>query len=290
MIGAARQAPWGIAVKAPRSARWASALVASKKEGCPLYPALDWQTVADRRHQATIGCRLHYQAETDSTSTLAASLLPGAPPGMVVVADYQTAGRGRLGRAWLAPFGSSLTFTVILPARHPLWVVPMATGLALVDALAAHGIEGRLKWPNDALVGGKKCAGVLIESASLGRDSWMLIGIGLNVRTVDPSLPLATYLDAHLPMPLSREALLVTLLARLEARLAESAADAAATRSAWKVCLATLGQVARAQGPAGPLEGLAEDVAEDGGLILRLADGSRRTVWAGDVTLARPVP
>jgi BirA family transcriptional regulator, biotin operon repressor / biotin---[acetyl-CoA-carboxylase] ligase len=254
------------------------------------YAELNWRAVAARRANGRIGHPLVYRPEVDSTNLLAASLLPGARPGTVVVAGHQTAGRGRLGRRWIAPAHSSLTFTMVLGPVPSAWVVPMAIGLALVDTLAAYHISADLKWPNDLLVGGRKCAGTLIESKLVDGSYWLLAGIGLNVRAADPSLPDATYIDAHAADPVSREDLLALLLEQLEAWLDQSAADPARTRDLWKARLTTLGTDVEVQVPGGTLRGRADDVAGDGALILELADGTRTVVQAGDVTLAAVYP
>jgi BirA family biotin operon repressor/biotin-[acetyl-CoA-carboxylase] ligase len=253
------------------------------------FPALDWQVVAGRRARGGIGNTIVYLPKIDSTNTYAAALLPGGAAGTVVVADYQTAGRGRLQRPWVASFGSSLTFTVIVAPLQPAWVAPMAVGMALVTALATFDIAADLKWPNDVLIDGRKCCGILIESKIVAGRVWLLLGIGLNVRDADPSLPSATYLDAHVARPVAREDVLAALLEQLQWWLDRGAHDPAQVREIWRSRLGTLGQRVTARMPSGILHGLAEKVAEDGGLVIRLDDGSRRIVQAGDVTLAATI-
>lgn len=252
------------------------------------FPPLRWQEVARRCAGRRLGDPLIYQAEVDSTNAFAARLVPDpATPGAVVVADHQTAGRGRLGRRWLAPPGAALTLTVVLPPLAAAWSLPMIAGLAIAEAAARFGIEAGLKWPNDALIAGRKCAGILIEGRVVRGASWALIGIGLNVRAADPSLPSATYLDAHALQPVPREDLLVALLDRLEHWRERAGTDAGAVHAAWRARLITLGRAVSVRTPAGTLDGLAEDVAPDGALLLRLADGTLRAVRAGDVGMAR---
>jgi BirA family biotin operon repressor/biotin-[acetyl-CoA-carboxylase] ligase len=248
---------------------------------------LRWRDVAEQRAGRSIGDPLIYRPEVDSTNALAAALVPDrAPAGAVIVADHQTAGRGRLGRRWLAPAASSLTFTVVVASLDAAWAVPMATGVAIVDALADAGIAAALKWPNDLLIAGKKCAGILIETKQAHASAWLLVGIGVNVRTVDPSLPDATFLDAHLIAPIAREDLLLALLDRLELWYGRAVRQPDEVRATWRARLATLGAHVTLHAPGGRLEGLAEDVEPDGALVLRLPDGSRRAVHAGDVTMA----
>jgi BirA family biotin operon repressor/biotin-[acetyl-CoA-carboxylase] ligase len=177
-----------------------------------------------------------------------------------------------------------LLFTVVLEGQEPRWAVPMSAGLGIVDALSLSGVAARLKWPNDVLIDGRKCAGILIEGRMAGGTQWLLLGIGLNVRSADPSLPLATFVDAHTPEPVAREDLFVRLLAGLEWWLDRAKADPAGVREAWVANLATLGEQIAVTTSSGTIRGVAVDIAEDGGLIIRLAGGSRTVVRAGDVT------
>ena len=254
------------------------------------YPPLNWHAVAACRAFARIGRLLVYRADVESTNALAASLLPGAEIGTVVVTDHQTAGRGRLSRQWIAPAGSSLTFTVVLGPMEPSWLAPMAVGLALVEAIEAFGIEATLKWPNDVLIDGYKCAGILIESKRVGAALWLLAGIGLNVRRVDPSLSQATWLDAHAREPLSREDLLTLILARLEFWIESGVVNPTQIRDDWKARLLTLGRIVEVHTAGDTLRGVAKDVGPEGTLLVKLDDGTEREVRAGDVTLASSYP
>lgn len=249
--------------------------------------ALDWRAVAALRTGNWLGNHIIYREHLDSTNTLAASLIPmQAPRGTVLVTDHQTAGRGRLGRRWIAGANASLTFTAVLGPITPAWAVPMVCGLATGDALSSVGIASALKWPNDVLVGDKKCAGILIEARNVDGVPWLLAGIGINVRDADPALPDATYLDAHTPRPLRREDLLVAVLAALQRWCVAIDADPDAVREAWRGRLVTLGQLVTVQTPAGVLEGLAETISAEGALQVRDTVGALHDVHAGDVTLA----
>jgi len=244
---------------------------------------LDWQSVATKRSGARIGSTVRYYPAVDSTNAVAAGQLAASRDGTVIVADYQSAGRGRLGRHWLAAPGDSLLFTVMLAGTEPRWIVPMSAGLALVDALSLSGVDAQLKWPNDVLIDGHKCAGVLIEGRILDGTDWLLLGIGLNVRSSDPTLPAATYVDAHTRQPVAREDILVDLLARLEWWLDQARVDSARVREAWASRLRTLGEDVAVATPTGTIRGVADGVADDGALLLRLPDGSRAVIRAGDV-------
>ena len=105
----------------------------------------------------------------------------------VITAREQTNGRGRFGRPWLSPHGQNLYLTIVEKIRPPLQLIhySQATALAIAKALQAYTITAQIKWPNDLLVDGKKICGILVEEASKGKDSWVIVGIGLNVN-MDP--------------------------------------------------------------------------------------------------------
>src|SRR5207302_7075942 len=127
------------------------------------------------------------KTETGSTNAdAAAAARAGAPEGLVVVAESQTAGRGRLDRQWLSPPRAGLTLSVVLkpPSRYQ-WL-PLLAGVALVETVRRPGeLDAVLKWPNDLLIDGRKCAGILAESVG----DAVVVGIGLNVTLREPELP-----------------------------------------------------------------------------------------------------
>lgn len=186
------------------------------------------------------------------------------PIGSVVVADHQTAGRGRLDREWQAPPTTALLASFVL-ARHPL--MSLAAGVAAAEAC---GPEVRLKWPNDLLLEGKKLGGILVDAT---RDR-AIVGIGINLTWAPPG---AARLDRH------RD----ELLGVLRAQLAHwTAAPNARILERWRQLSDTIGQRVRVELPARTFEGTAEDIAEDGSLIV---DGE--AVSAGDVIhLTPPAP
>lgn len=204
-------------------------------------------------------------AETDSTNTRVLALArEGAPAGTAVVADSQTAGRGRGGAAWASPPGVALYFSVLLrPALAPeaLPLVTLAAGAAVAEAVrAGTGLPAGLKWPNDLLVGGRKACGILCE-AEPGADGApaVAVGVGLNVNTPPALLPPrpvfpATSLAAEAGRTFDREALLQTCLA------------------------AIAGAAARLEGPDGPADAVARfnalDALRGAALAVSLPDGS----------------
>jgi BirA family biotin operon repressor/biotin-[acetyl-CoA-carboxylase] ligase len=162
-------------------------------------------------------------AYTESTPSTQLLLKPDAPEGAVAVAGEQTAGRGRLGRRWLAPAGTSLLCSIQLRPEISPERLPELTGVAAracAEAIAAlTELESELKFPNDLLIGGRKVAGILAEA----REGRVVLGIGVNVNVAERDLPTeidrpATSLLAETGQPIDRALLLVELLERLEHR------------------------------------------------------------------------
>ncbi|MSQ35555.1 MAG: biotin--[acetyl-CoA-carboxylase] ligase [Dehalococcoidia bacterium] len=245
-----------------------------------------------------IGARVEYRETTASTMEDArrgASVAEGAP-GTAYLAGAQTAGRGRLGRAWVSTPGAGLYVTYHVrtadPARAPLHSA--AGALAVADAVRAiAGLETTLKWPNDVLADGRKLAGVLAESlpaAHAPGELDVLLGIGVNLRpgALPPDVAaLAANIEALAggAAP-SVEAMLAALSAALEQWTDALACDPAALVEAWRARLSTLGRRVRLVAPGGTVvEGEAVDVSPLGELLLRDADGAVTRHAAGDVSL-----
>lgn len=238
----------------------------------------------------------------------------GAPEGTVLVAEEQVAGRGRMGRAWLSPPRAALTFSVLLrpcavPPAGRGWLA-LLSGVATAAAVRAQaGVAAGLKWPNDVLVADRKLAGILAETCG----DAVVVGIGLNVSTVAAELPPAA---AGTPPPTSlwletstevdRQALLVRLLVEFEDRYRAwlrtpqqrpatgCAGPGGGLRAQYRALCGTLGRVVRVERPDGTtLSGVAEDIDQDGRLVVSAPPGSspggstRVTVAAGDVVHVR---
>ena len=238
---------------------------------------------------------LRIVAECASTN----SELRDAPPAEdgrvhVVVAECQTAGRGRRGRQWQSWPGGSLTFSTLWRFR-PGAPVPaglsLVAGLAVVRALEKLGVDGlQLKWPNDVLVHGHKLAGILVELLpARGRPPAAVVGIGLNLRLpagfAIPDQPAVTDLASHLdPMP-DRNRLLANVLAELHALFDTYAtAGFAALRGAWQQRNAFADLPVRISGDSGQSTGLCAGVDDDGALLLRTDNGLVR-ILSGEVSL-----
>jgi BirA family transcriptional regulator, biotin operon repressor / biotin---[acetyl-CoA-carboxylase] ligase len=242
-----------------------------------------------------VGRRLVYLTNTTSTMDIARrEARDGAGDGTVVLAEEQTAGRGRFGRSWVSPAGKNLYLTLVLRPdairlRALSIVAPLAVSLALETVT---GLEPGIKWPNDVLYGGRKLAGILIETEFSGADpEFSLVGIGLNVNFDIPAdseiAGLATSVKQELGREVSRAELLASLLNHFEASIAGEQRGGS-VHLQWKKRLETLGQRVTVTFQGQIYEGLAEDVDREGNLILRCDDGSLLTVEAGEVTLRHP--
>jgi BirA family biotin operon repressor/biotin-[acetyl-CoA-carboxylase] ligase len=249
------------------------------------------------------GHRLVYLAETDSTNRVAAELArDAAAEGTVVVAESQTAGRGRMGRSWFSPPGTNLYLSVILrpgvpPARASQ--VSILAAIAATRAMRRYAAEAaiQIKWPNDVLANGRKVAGILCDlSAEMDRIHYLIVGIGVNVNLDPAALPpdlaaTATSLRAVAGVPLSRPALLADLLLELENACAVWTRDGLAPFIAeWTAESALHRRQVVVDTPAGRMAGTVAGLTVDGALQLVLADGSRHDVVTADVHLAPPCP
>jgi len=241
--------------------------------------------------------RVEVLEESRSTNAAAsARARAGEPPGLVLVAEHQTAGRGRLGRAWVTPPRAALTFSLLVdPAQVPLarwpWL-PLLIGLAVVDGvLDAAGVATSLKWPNDVLVGDAKLAGILVERVERPEGAVAVGGVGLNVSTTAEELPVptATSLSLAGAGSLDRTALLMAVLDAFGRRYdAWRAAEGHGLRTPYLRASSTVGRRVRVQLPTGEeLAGVAAGVDEDG--RLQVDDGARvHVLGAGDVVHVRP--
>jgi BirA family biotin operon repressor/biotin-[acetyl-CoA-carboxylase] ligase len=256
-------------------------------------------------HSTIVGRAIEHYAQAGSTNDLARrQARAGRPEGLVILADEQTAGRGRMGRAWAAPPGSSLLLSLLL---RPTWLAPaeafsltMLTGVALCEAVDQVTPRAALKWPNDLLLPVqtaavptlRKAAGILSEIELAGdRIAWVVIGIGVNVSWSPAGIvdgrdlaEVATSVGAAAGRTVERLPLLRALLERLDARYdALRRGDHADLFDYWRDRLTTLGQPVQIGLPHGELRGVAEDVERSGALRVRDEQGVLHTIMAGDV-------
>lgn len=236
-------------------------------------------------------------AETGSTNAdLVERAHAGAAEGLVLVAEHQRAGRGRLDRSWETPPRAGLTASVLLrpspvPSERWSWL-PLLTGVAVVEGIAAAGGPGcLLKWPNDVLHDELKLGGLLVERTETPAGTAAVVGIGLNVTTSRAELPVpsATSLAlAGMPEP-DREVILAAVLAALGGRYDawRDGTGVAALPAAYSALCATIGRRVEVRLPSGKaVTAVASGVDPDGALVLE-SDAGRRVLTAGDVLHVR---
>ncbi|RYB93100.1 biotin--[acetyl-CoA-carboxylase] ligase [Nocardioides oleivorans] len=261
----------------------------SPAERPPLDPA---------RIVAPFGWRVEVEEATPSTNALVAERARGGEePGLVVVTEHQTAGRGRLDRVWETPARSSLTFSVLLrpdvPPTSWSWL-PLLTGYAVQAALADRLPDIALKWPNDVLVDagtgvGRKVCGILVERIETATGPMAVIGCGINVDQTLEELPiaLATSVALETGEPVERTGLLSQVLGSLHG-LQGLLDDVESLRRAYADVCVTLGRTVDVHLPGGEVRrGEALDIDATGALVVGTDEGAF-TVAAGDVVHVRP--
>jgi BirA family biotin operon repressor/biotin-[acetyl-CoA-carboxylase] ligase len=240
-----------------------------------------------------LGGPLIYLRETGSTNDRARELaLGGAPHGTVVVAEQQTAGRGRQGRTWTSPPGAALTLSaVVRAARGEMALLPFAAALAVSEACEAVApVRCEVKWPNDVWIEERKTAGILIETRL--QEEWAVVGIGLNVDTAEDEFPpelreTATSLRVATGGEIDRETTVVALFDRLGA-WTEALGDSEKVLPAFRERDALYGRTITWTRDAREMSGEARGIEEDGTLVVFTGDGERVLLDAGEVHLEHP--
>jgi BirA family biotin operon repressor/biotin-[acetyl-CoA-carboxylase] ligase len=250
----------------------------------------------------SLGRRIHWFATTGSTNEDAARLAEsGAGEGTTIVAEAQTAGRGRYGRSWFSPPGAGLYMSVILkPAAAPgpvsdvrgsdgVSLLTLATGVAVAEAIhASTGLPAEIKWPNDILVGRRKLAGILTEAASeAGMLRFIIVGLGINLRIAAYPIELAsqvTSIEAETSRPVDRGLIFAETLAAVSERYADLLGGRFdVILSAWRRLARPLGScVVEWDTPGGTVRGRAEDIDEHGALLVRVG-GKVHRIMGGEV-------
>jgi BirA family biotin operon repressor/biotin-[acetyl-CoA-carboxylase] ligase len=248
---------------------------------------------------------LRFFESTDSTNRVALELArSGAAAGTTVVAEAQTAGRGRLGRSFFSPPGRNLYTSIVLrpdltTAEAPAWI--LAAAVAVADAIAA-GVEDpdavTIKWPNDVLLGGLKTSGILMElGAEAARVSFLVLGIGVNLNVERSEFPegfrrSATSVASYTGRPVDRIGFTQRLYGTLERTLDDCAKGGFdAIRPRFEARFRMRGQRIRVlETGGGGFAGVAQGIDERGALRVRREDGGEVDVIAGDVTLAGEIP
>ncbi len=256
-----------------------------------------------QRHLASrADWHLHLFDELSSTSSVALEMADaGAPHGTAVLANCQTAGRGREGREWRTPRGTAIALSVVVrPTSGPDWWpwIGLATAVATQDAIERiAGVIARVKWPNDVLIGGRKVAGVLTETrwhpVRAGHRA-VVVGVGVNVNNRAAALPesyaatAASILDVTGTIT-DRNALVAEILNGLAREIDGLPQRSDELRSRWMAVSATTASQVTVSTPAGLLEGVDDGLGPLSQLIVRTREGRAHLVHTGEVLLLRTV-
>jgi len=253
----------------------------------------------------TIGKEIIFFESVESTNNTAMDIgvQREDPEGVVVIADAQKSGRGRLGRSWLSPPGGNLYFTLLLRPSFPPREAPLLTliaAVAIVFAIREHtGLSAVIKWPNDILVGDKKAGGILMEMRSdANRINLLALGIGVNVNLFPEMLPegvreLTTTLKQETGRSINRVKLFEVMLRHLERwyKILLNG-DKKVLFNEWLSLDSTIGREVKVERSGLSEEGkiisgIAEGINGDGQLLIRLSSGKIEKVSAGDVTILK---
>jgi BirA family biotin operon repressor/biotin-[acetyl-CoA-carboxylase] ligase len=254
-------------------------------------------TAIETHQPGTVGCQIHYFEEVESTQNIARNLAAeGAPHGTVVIAETQSAGRGRMGRGWHSPPGVNLYTTIILRPRLTMAEVPrlsLVAGVAAAEALEEVAPDiVQLKWPNDVWLNGRKAGGIIAEAVTdrAQRLDSVLLGIGLNLNLAKDDVPeeireRAISVLIATGHRCDRVAVANSLFTRLNIRYDENVTQGfAVVRPAWERYSGLSGKRVTVVDAGTREEGIVKGIDTDGALLLETSSGVRRII-AGDVTL-----
>jgi BirA family biotin operon repressor/biotin-[acetyl-CoA-carboxylase] ligase len=238
---------------------------------------------------------VEWTSEVESTSDrLKALARAGAPEWTAVLANRQTGGRGREGRAWVSPPGGLYLSVLLRPRFAAVSLIPLAAGVAVAEAVAEWGVTTELKWPNDVLVSGRKLGGILAEATSGPSGvEWVALGIGVNVALGARALPadlretVASLAEASDAVPTVAE-VAAAVLARLRVCYDALRADPARIVEAWRArAVGWWGEVVDVRTARETMRGRLRDVDQEGALLVELEGGERRRILSGEIQRLR---
>ncbi len=225
----------------------------------------------------------------DSTNTEAKRRVAAGFQDQWIVADQQTAGRGRQDHQWVSPHGN-IYATALFREPHGLPAalrLPFAAALAVHDVVKAHAPEAdaRLKWPNDVRIDRKKVSGILVETGGAGTDFWIAAGIGINVQAApeNVSQPVTSLAELGMSPVMDVDTVLTTLRGAFARRLEQARDGFTEIRNTWLAHAEGLGEPVHIRAGEVVIDGVFEDLEHDGALVVRLPDGSQRSIRAGEV-------
>ena len=252
-------------------------------------------TIADQIHTKWAGKTVHFARETDSTNEWCKRMSKeNAEHGTLAVAEFQSAGKGRLGRKWTAPEGSSVMMSILLkPEFEPQYasMLTLVMGLSVAQAVCELGVEVSIKWPNDVVVSHKKICGILTEmGVQDGKIREVVIGVGLNVNLKEIQDELkdkATSLYLETGKTYDRNRLIGLVMEKFEINYEKfvQTCDLSMMLDDYNMLLANKSQPVRVLDKISPYEGVALEIDKDGALLVRVQSGEIRKVCSGEVSV-----
>ena len=251
-------------------------------------------TIADQIHTKWAGKTVHFVRETDSTNLWIKRLAKeGAPEGTLALAEFQSAGRGRLGRSWEVPEGTSVMMSILLRPKFEPQYAPMLTlvmGMAVAKAVKKFGFDVSIKWPNDVVVSHKKICGILTEMGVRdGKIDYAVIGVGINVNIrefPEEMADKATSLYLESGREFDRSQIPGLVMEAFEEYYEKFAAtcDLSGLKEEYESILANYNQPVRVLAKE-PYEGVARGITDGGELLVEKTDGTIVAVSAGEVSV-----
>lgn len=275
-------------------------IVSVPSKGYKLIETPDILSVADikkRIKTTVIGKEILIFDEVKSTNDLTMEFAAkGSKEGLVVVAESQQHGKGRLGRQWISPKGVNIYASFLLRPEIPPVNAPVLTMMASLAAAEAisntTGLDARIKWPNDILVNQKKISGILTEmNAEEEKINYVVIGIGINVNMKNEDFPEnvripATSVMDSLGRKFDRSKLLCSLIESMDSNYEYLRKKGVmSVMSKWRPLCITLNKMIKVTSAGGTITGVAEDVTKEGGLVIRIGEDSKKVIYSGDVTV-----
>ena len=252
------------------------------------------ETIDQNIHTKWAGKTVHFARETDSTNLWIKRLAKeGAPEGTLALAEFQSAGRGRLGRSWEVPEGTSVMMSILLRPEFEPQYAPMLTlvmGMAVAKAVGNLGFDVSIKWPNDVVVSRKKICGILTEmGVREGKIDYAVIGVGINVNIREFPEEMADkatslYLEGGREFDRSQVPGLVMEAFERYYEIFTATCDLSGLREEYEGILANYNQPVRVLAKE-PYEGIARGITDDGELLVEKTDGSVTAVSAGEVSV-----
>ena len=264
------------------------------REGAADGSAYNEHTISNEMHTKWAGKTVHFARETDSTNLWIKRLAKeGAPEGTLAVAEFQSAGRGRLGRSWEVPEGTSVMMSILLrPEFEPQYAptLTLVMGMAVAKAVKNLGFDVSIKWPNDVVVSHKKICGILTEMGVRdGKIDYAVIGVGINVNIREFPEEMADkatslYLEAGQEFDRSRIPGLVMEAFEEYYEKFAATCDLSGLKDEYESILANYNQPVRVLAKE-PYEGIARGITDGGELLVEKADGTMAIVSAGEVSV-----